>query len=134
MINNKICNLKFRDNLTSKIWLFLIFKDYLNVLNTGTTYQEAKNVNNIKSYKDVLQKNKNNLDARVKEIRPQNLLRTLYTQMGNDFQSTNIQVSFSFIILTLQLQRKGSNNDEKCMHSCNYHVKCAWIKFDNEVV
>lgn len=77
MINNKICNLKFRDNLTSKIWLFLIFKDYLNVLNTGTTYQEAKNVNNIKSYKDVLQKNKNNLDARVKEIRPQNLLRTL---------------------------------------------------------
>lgn len=77
MINNKICNLKFRDNLTSKIWLFLIFKDYLNVLNTGTTYQEAKNVNNIKSYKDILQKNKNNLDARVKEIRPQNLLRTL---------------------------------------------------------
>lgn len=77
MINNKICNLKFRDNLTSKIWLFLIFKDYLNVLNTGTTNQEAKNVNNIKSYKDVLQKNINNLDARVKEIRPQNLLRTL---------------------------------------------------------
>lgn len=77
MINNKICNLKFRDNLTSKVWLFLIFKDYLNVLNTGTTYQEANKVNNIKSYKDVLQKNKNNLDARVKEIRPQNLLRTL---------------------------------------------------------
>lgn len=67
MINNKLCNLKFRDNLTSKIWLFLIVKDYLNVLNTGTTYQEAKNVNNIKSYKDVRQKNKNNLYARVKE-------------------------------------------------------------------
>lgn len=66
MINNEICNLKFRDNLTRKIWLFLIFKDYLNVFNTGTTYQEAKNVNNINSYKDVLQKNKNNLDARVK--------------------------------------------------------------------
>lgn len=77
MINNKICNLKFRDNLTSKIWLFPLVKDYLNVLNTGTTYQEAKNVNNIKSYKDVRQKNKNNRYARVKEIGPQNLLRTL---------------------------------------------------------